>query len=364
MFEDRTQENIKAEALAEIEPATGLSPMAGGFADAVIGPAARQVSELYQALPAVVSMLFVDETSGGYLDLVGSDYHNLTRRAGTKARCAVTLTGEAGAVIPAETVFLTAGGLRFVLLAQVTLGQNGTAVGQLEAAEVGEAYNIPPGSLTGMWVNLPGLESYVNTQAEGGTDDETDQQLYRRIDEARKRPTTSGNGWDWRRWAMEVEGVGEAKVVELAEGAGTVGVTLVDSAFAPASPEMVEAVEAHIMENKPVGAVPLVTAPGALTVTVAAAVTISASTTLDEVGRQFEEALETYVAGLIQAKYGQIYYGPEEDLPYTLVYNRVLAALLTIEGVTNFSTLTVNGGTADVTIQANQVPVLGEVSVT
>ena len=37
MFEDRTTERIKAEALAKINQATGLSPMEGGFADAMIG---------------------------------------------------------------------------------------------------------------------------------------------------------------------------------------------------------------------------------------------------------------------------------------------------------------------------------------
>ena len=71
MFEDRTTEQIKKEALVEINPATGLSSMAGSFADSVIGPAARRVSELYKALPAVLSMLFVDPTSGRFLDLVG-----------------------------------------------------------------------------------------------------------------------------------------------------------------------------------------------------------------------------------------------------------------------------------------------------
>ena len=42
----------------------------------------------------------------------------------------------------------------------------------------------------------------------------------------------------------------------------------------------------------------------------------------------------------------------------------MLALLLSIEGVENFSALTVNGTAADVTLQADQVPVLKEVSVT
>ena len=54
MFEDRTQEQIKSEILSLIDPETGLSALPGGYADATVGAAALQVSELYKALPAVV----------------------------------------------------------------------------------------------------------------------------------------------------------------------------------------------------------------------------------------------------------------------------------------------------------------------
>ena len=129
MFEDRTTENLKKETLAEIEPATGVSSMAGSYADATVGPLCQAVSRLYKALPGVLSMLFVDESSGRFLDLVGGDYFDLTRREGTKARCSVTLTGKAGTVVNAGTVFLTAEGLEFVLLSAVTIGAAGTAGG-------------------------------------------------------------------------------------------------------------------------------------------------------------------------------------------------------------------------------------------
>ena len=96
MFEDRTTENIKREALAEIDPAAGVSTMAGSYADAIAGPLCRRVSEFYKTLPGVLSMVFVDPSSGPFLDLVGRDYFNLTRREGTRARCSVTLTGTPG----------------------------------------------------------------------------------------------------------------------------------------------------------------------------------------------------------------------------------------------------------------------------
>lgn len=362
MFEDRTTEKLKEETLAEIDPAVGVSTMAGSYADATVGPLCRQVSRVYQSLPAVLSMLFVDESSGPFLDLVGRDYHNLQRRAGTKARCAVTLTGKAGTQVGAGTVFLTATGLAFRLRAAVSIGAGGSAVGELEAAEAGSAYNIAPGSLAKMYVNLPGLEGYANTQGEGGADPESDTALYGRIDEARKRPRTSGNGWDYRGWAMEVPGVGEAKIVELEAGPGTVGVTVVDSNFEGASPKIVEDVKAAIQAKRPVGASVTVTAAGELEISVVAVVSLSGAST-GEVKAELEKRLRAYLQELIQQKCRSIYYDPVSDVPYTLYYNRVLALLLTIDGVQTFTTLTVNDGTADLSIPASSVPVLGEVHV-
>lgn len=366
MFEDKTTANLKAQVLAEINSSLGISTMAGSYTDAVAGPLCRQVSEFYKTLPGVLSMLFVDPTSGIFLDLVGRDYLGLTRRPGTKATCSVTFTGTAGTVINAGTVFLTATGLEFLLQASVTIGSGGTATGELQAAETGTAYNIVPGSLVQMYVNLPGLESYTNDQASGGTDEESDEALYQRIVAARQQPDTSGNGWDYRQWALSVAGVGDVKVVELADGPGTVALTLVDSTFHGASAEIVEAVEELIQSpgHRPVGADVSVSGATDLAIDVTATVQVADGTTPTEVQTALETALADYCQQLIQQKYGTVYYDPETDAAYTLYYNRVLALLLTIPGVQNFTTLTVNGGTADITIPADSVPVVGTVSVT
>ena len=364
MFEDRTQENIKAEALALLSPEAGVSALAGSYADATIGAAAGQISALYQVLPAVVSMLFVDESSGPYIDLVGSTYFNITRRPGTKAKCSITLNGDAGTTLPAGTVFLTRSGLEFLLLEAVTIPQGGTAEGTLEAAEAGAAYNVGAGEITRMYVNAAGLSSYVNGEASGGTDTEGDAALLARIRERREKPANGANGWQYRQWALSVAGVGDAKVVELADGPGTVGVTIVDSNMAPASPEIVEACQALLDAQRPVGATVTAAAPGEVELDISATVVITGSTTTEAVRETFTVRLKEYLAGVIKAKYDTIYYSPEEDTAYTVIYNRILALLLTIDGVENASSLTVNGGTSDVTIQANQAPVLGAVEVT
>ena len=354
MYEDKRPEAIKAEILAAIRQSQGLSAMAGGFADGVAGPVAEQLSEAYRALEGVPSMLFVDESSGGYIDLVGGQYYSITRREGTRAYCDISFSGTPGLVIPQGTAFLTAGGLAYSLLAAVTLGEDGAGEGRLEAAEVGSAYNVEVGAIDRMYVNLTGLTDYQSEAAAGGTDAESDAALLARIRERVQRPPTSGNGYQYRQWAMEIPGVGNAKVVELPGGPGTVGVTLVDSNDRAPSEEIVEAVEAHIEEERPVGAA----------VTVAAQVSLTGGAGAGAVQDAFRAALAGYLHTLIEGKYGTVYYKPADDQPYTLLYNRVLALLLNVEGVENFASLTVNGGTAGVTIQAGEIPVLGEVSVT
>ena len=119
MFETMTPEAVKAAILGAIQQSEGLSSMPGSFADGVAGPVSEEISKCYMALDAVPSMVFPDESSGGYIDLVGKQYFNITRRAGTKAYCDISFTGSAGLVIPQGTVFLTSGGLPFSLTAQV-----------------------------------------------------------------------------------------------------------------------------------------------------------------------------------------------------------------------------------------------------
>ena len=95
-----------------------------------------------------------------------------------------------------------------------------------------------------------------------------------------------------------------------------------------------------------------------------AVVVLSSATTAETVKAELETRLKEYLASLVAEKYGTIYYGPEEDRAYTVIYNRVLALLLTIDGVENATSLTVNGAAADMTVQPDEVPTPGTVEVT
>ena len=128
-----------------------------------------------------------------------------------------------------------------------------------------------------MAATLPGLASWTNGPAAGGTDPESDGALYERIHAYLSRPATSGNAYHYEQWALEVAGVGAARVFPLWNGAGTVKVVLVDGGMEPASAEIVAAVQAHIEAERPIGATVTVAAAAPLSINVTAAVTLDGS---------------------------------------------------------------------------------------
>jgi uncharacterized phage protein gp47/JayE len=206
-----------------------------------------------------------------------------------------------------------------------------------------------------------GLHSFSSGATTGGTDEESDGFLLARIDEFRKRPPTSGNGYHYRAWALEVAGVGNAKIVQLAHGPGTVGVRVIDGSYNPASVDIVNAVTANIEANRPIGATVTISAAVALPVTVEAVLSLTPSVTPEQVKVELTARLEAYCRDIIQENYDRVYAGPEDDVPYYLLFNRVVTLLLTIPGVRNYLSLKLNGIAADVTIPYDQVPIIQEV---
>lgn len=101
---------------------------------------------------------------------------------------------------------------------------------------------------------------------------------------------------------------------------------------------------------RPIGATVTVTSATGLSVNVSATVSIDSSTTLEAAQAAFTAALDDYLKSIAFEK-------------YTLVYNRIAYMLLDIPGVIDYTSLTVNGGTGNIEIDADSVPVLGTVVV-
>lgn len=203
-----------------------------------------------------------------------------------------------------------------------------------------------------MYKNITGLEAWHNSRAVGGVDVESDAALVGRYYDYLRKPATSGNVYHYERWALEIPGVGAVRVTPLAYGPGTVDVLVVNQHKQPidAESDVLEQVAAHIETQRPIGAVVTVRTPIAVPIRVVATVDIDPSTTAELVQAALASNLDTYIQSIAFVQ--------DE-----LLYNRVVYLLLSIDGVRDYQTLTVNGGTGNVEMDRDHLPVLGEVTV-
>ena len=219
VFEDRTPEVIKAEILAALtESGVEIDTREGSYTNVLLSQVAYALWQHSQLLAGLLPIVFPGPDSGEYLDKHAAQL-GMVRQPGTKARAEVTFVGTDGTVIAAGTaVYAPDSGLRYLTLEAATIADE-TAVATVEAESIGADYNVPAGSITSMAVNVPGVDDLANLEAAaGGSDPESDVDLYTRIHDRQSLPITSGNPNHYIQWAKEVAGVSYASCIPLWAG--------------------------------------------------------------------------------------------------------------------------------------------------
>lgn len=350
-FDSLTPEGIQDMLRAFIEDDLGLYAGEGGLLNIILAPGAYVFWEALQALRAQVPISFVDETSGAYIDKAAAAY-GITRKPGTPASVDVTFTGTASAVVPAGTMCVTADGLGFLTDEELTLGEDGSGTVSATSDDVGAVYNVPAQAIVTTQKSVAGVSGVTNdAAATGGTDPETDAALFARLDAYRKTPPTSGNDRHYYQWALEVNGIGAASVIRCWDGPGTVKVIVADMELRPVEEDKVDEVAAYIETQRPVTA--------EVTVESAEGVGVQVAVTVETDGTVSKPATEQALTDRLAEYLGTLAFQTGAEV----VYNRVLAIVMGLDGVTDCSGLTVNGGTANVPLDADEVPLLGTVTV-
>lgn len=175
---------------------------------------------------------------------------------------------------------------------------------------------------------------------------------YTRIHDRLSLPITSGNANHYIQWAKEVAGVSYASCIPLWNGNGTVKVVIAGADKGPVDEEIITACAAHIEAEKPIGATVTVVSVTEMALPVSAAITLLEGYTTTDVTNQLTAAVAELLTGQV--------FGQASSIPYS----RFLACLLQCPGVADYSSFTVNGGTAAVSVAAEAVPVVGTVTVT
>jgi len=158
-----------------------------------------------------------------------------------------------------------------------------------------------------------------------------------------QKPAISGSASHYRQWALEVPGVGDAKVFPLWNGPGTVKVLIVDS-NKQIDETLEQPVYEHIEKVRPIGAAVTVDSPTELNVSVTAKVSLSPGYTVQMVQNAFVQALEQYRKDLT---FKDSYIG----------YAYTGKLLFDTQGVIDYTDLELNGEMQNVEIGEEEIPV-------
>jgi len=337
----------------------------GGFPWDFTKPTADEKAELLEfELMEGLKLMHPMWAYDTWLDLHAKEV-GLTRKEANPASGYLTITGVPGTTIPEGFIFAVpaTGGtaaIEYSVVENTDIDPGGSANVLVQAVIPGIAGNVAANTITIMATPMTGITGIANEEPmTGGTERESDDDLWQRIDDVNAGAGESfvGNDADYKRWAEEVSGVGTALPIPEWDGPGTVKIILLDSNGDPASPTIIAAVYEYIvspsdrMQRKaPIGATVTVDKPNELMINYAFMLTLETGYTAEAVVTAFKADLLKYY---VEAK--------EEGV---VRYNRVAAVLTGLEGVIDHTGLQINGGTANVAINDDEYPITGTVTAT
>lgn len=203
---------------------------------------------LYNYQGWIVRQIFPDTAEPEFLEL-HCRQRNVYRKKATSSSGTASITGTAGKVLPTGSQ-IRAEGLSVATTSAVTIGADGTAVAPVKSSATGVVTNTTV-VVSATLVSPPeGINStvMVNPLA-GGTDQEKDDSLLARYLDILRRPPAGGNKYDYKRWALEVDGVTYAYVQPLRRGLGTVDVAITSANDLPPQ-QLIDAVQVHIDDQR------------------------------------------------------------------------------------------------------------------
>lgn len=364
ILDDMDEEEIHARVLETIPDS--IDKMEGGFVYDFTMPPSMLKADIMVRINEMVKLFFPEWSYGEMLDRHARNV-GLSRRSATAAETTLTVTGTEGTVIPAGKVFSTSATLiseniEFTSTEEVTIPEGGTAYVPVLCSQTGTVGNVPANCIIMEAEATAGIDEVTNpVAATGGTEEEDDENLRTRIMAVDRSGELSyvGNDSDYIRWAQEVDGVGSVIVISEWEGAGTGTVKLIvmDLNGAPATQTILDNVYDHIMAPDDPTArlantevILTVETATPLYITVAATVQLADDATIEDATADFTSKLRTYFE--------------EAKADGSLRYTRVGRELSESTGIEDYSSLTVNSGTGNVTIAADRYPVIQTITLT
>jgi uncharacterized phage protein gp47/JayE len=328
-----TYENILKDMLSKVS--SDVDKREGSVIFDALAPCAYQLAQTYFMLNNFIDLVSGDTAVGEYLDRVVADY-GITRKPETYAVRKIVSSGS----IEVGTRW-GLGDTTYKITAKLS-----TNIYSATCEQAGNIGNTYSGTLENI-DNINGITATLTDIITSGEDEESDENLRVRFYTQVQSVSTSGNVYDYRNWALDVPGCGDAKVFPLWNGAGTVKVLVVDENM-EVDDDLPVAVYDYIETVRPIGAIVTIESPTSQTINVTANVTLDGTQRLEDVQSAYTVSLTTYLQETIF------------DI-YNVSYAKIGSLLLSTQGVKDYNSLLVNNDAANITIGDTEMPICGTI---
>lgn len=350
MFELMTYETIMERMLRRVTDANpNLDTRVGSVIWSALGPAAAELANLYIEMDAVLDETFADTASWDFL-VRRCQERGLVPKEATPAVWRGQLDGE---ILPGAR--FSCGLLNFIAVEPMAAGW------RLECETPGEAGNSVQGDLVPIEY-IPGLTAaHLAELLIPGEDLEDIGHLRKRYYESFDSQAFGGNAADYKARVNDLDGVGGCKITPAWAGGGTVKATIIDSRYSVPSGALEQAVQAALdppehhaegMGLAPIGHAVTVTGVRARQIDMTVILTLEAGYVWEDVRPYAWEAMDAYFLELAQAW--------EESDVLVVRISQVETRLLALGGVLDVGGTTLCGGPANVTLEADEIPVRGD----
>lgn len=346
MYENKTYEKIKKDVLNKIN--NNVDKREGSFINDMVSPYCLELESAYEEFNYLLDSMFLNNTNTEELEMRANEY-GITRKQGEKSTGSVIFTGNGGSVIPKGTLVSTSTGMLFETdnEGMIKPSENRITV-PITAKEVGDMYNLEASIITRLPLLISGVTAVTNkTNTLGGANSETDKELLERVLDKIRNPSNGGNVADFRRWAIEVDGVGDAKIIP---GKGNVRIIPITTSKTAPDERIISSVIKNVEAKKPIFGEVTVVKPSETKINIKARVKIDSSYNLEYVKSEYIKRIKKYIEDSVFKI-------------YTVDYYKCLSFLYDIEGVTEVIEFTLNGNKDKLTIDGSSIQVLGTIDI-
>ena len=299
-------------------------------------------------LKHALAVAFVQFAFGDYLEWHGEPI-GVDRRPATCSTAILEFRGKEGTRIDRNTLVYTLGDedeeVIYYRTDDVAVITDGVATVSATALNAGSESRVAPHTLIGVKAN--GIQVTNPEPSVGGFDEESDDSYRLRILERNRNKSSSGTKEDYKRWAKEVEGVGDYPIVKaLYDGPGTVLVLITDADGGVADEHLIQTVQEYIDPvpgkgegRAPIGAHVTVGTVSVVPILIRVSIVVDQGHEEELVMKEVEQRIKTIAS--------------ESS---TIVYTQIGAVIAKTAGVYDYHNLSINGSTENVVLKEEERP--------